>query len=263
MDEKIYQIRVPKRKIKLVKNNFNLLETIDCSDPFLKEFSEVKMQVLKKSKEKLNRQPRMENLMRNFVPLKRVKEGINFMPIRNRKGPTSQIAKQDKTRTKYGIGEPNPTRIGNSNEEIFNNQKFISKNKKSGLLLNNNNATKRKMPLKFTVSKLESNLPKIPISLKNKMRDLVDIVKQKTEKTNYLERANYSYDPYFKLRNPKEIEIKKEPQGTIFSNNSLSQTKNSLRVKNLSKKETELFSKEEADKKELDEMFNNIFDEDN
>lgn len=86
---KLFQVRVPKLEVALGERGFDLLEALDFSRPFLKEFSQAKLEVLKKSFSKSGKRVARKKFPANFVPLKKenlsqkvtIKPKIDFKPF--------------------------------------------------------------------------------------------------------------------------------------------------------------------------------------
>jgi hypothetical protein len=76
ISNKLYQIKIPKMKLDLDSTNFDLLEVLDFSKPFLKPFSTAKLEVLKKSFTKSINQTKPKKFPSNFVPLTNSKDPV-------------------------------------------------------------------------------------------------------------------------------------------------------------------------------------------
>lgn len=89
ISDKLFQVRVPKAKVSLGERDFDLLEALDFSRPFLKEFSKAKLEVLKKSYSKSGKRVVTKKFPKNFVPLKKenvikkmaIQPKIDFKPF--------------------------------------------------------------------------------------------------------------------------------------------------------------------------------------
>ena len=77
ISNKLYQVKIPKITNDLNDPNFNLLESIDFQKPFIKEFSNAKLEVLKKSFEISSKNKKTIKFPTNFVPFNNKKK---FMP---------------------------------------------------------------------------------------------------------------------------------------------------------------------------------------
>jgi hypothetical protein len=102
--KKMYQIRVPKVDICLEESGFDLLKVIDFNKPFLKEFSNAKLEVLKKSFGK-SPPPKKPSFPANFVPLDQLKNKpplfikkpkIDFKPLVEKKEEKIRIIQEKK-----------------------------------------------------------------------------------------------------------------------------------------------------------------------
>ena len=96
ISDKLYQVKIPKINLNLNSSQFDLLEVLDFSKPFLKQFSNAKLEVLKKSFNK-SLKPSSNKFPSNFVPLSNSKMSgivhkkptIDFKPFFKSKQPSS------------------------------------------------------------------------------------------------------------------------------------------------------------------------------